>query len=67
WHAIPYNEIRTRYSELPTDKTLIIICDAGTRSYEIQIFLDSVDLSNTLVLGGGFNCISRMGVDWWPK
>jgi NADPH-dependent 2,4-dienoyl-CoA reductase/sulfur reductase-like enzyme/rhodanese-related sulfurtransferase len=67
WHAIPYNEIRTRYSELPTDKTLIIICDAGTRSYEIQIFLDSVGLSNTLVLGGGFNCISRMGVDWWPK
>lgn len=67
WHAIPYNEIRKRSSEIPKDKTLIIICDAGTRSYEIQVFLDSIGLSNTLVLGGGFNCISRMGVDWWPK
>ena len=67
WHAVPYNEIRKRHNELPKDKTLIIICDAGTRSYEIQVFLDSVGLTNTLVLGGGFNCISRMGVDWWPK
>ena len=31
---------------------LIIICDAGTRSSEIQVFLDSVGLSNNLVLGG---------------
>jgi NADPH-dependent 2,4-dienoyl-CoA reductase/sulfur reductase-like enzyme/rhodanese-related sulfurtransferase len=67
WHAIPYNEIRNRYSEIPKDKTLIIICDAGTRSFEIQVFLDSVGLSDTLVLGGGFNCITRMGVEWWPK
>jgi len=67
WHAIPYNEIRNRYSELPKDKTLIIICDAGTRSYEIQVFLNSVGLSDTLDLGGGFNCITRMGVEWWPK
>jgi rhodanese-related sulfurtransferase len=49
------------------DKTLIIICDAGTRSYEIQVFLGSIGRRNTLVLGGGFNVISRLGVDWWPK
>jgi NADPH-dependent 2,4-dienoyl-CoA reductase/sulfur reductase-like enzyme/rhodanese-related sulfurtransferase len=66
WLAIPYNEIRNRYKELPDNKTLIIICDAGTRSYEIQCFLDSIDLKNNLVLGGGFNFIRRLGVDWWP-
>ena len=66
WLPLPYNEIRARYQELPKDKTLTIICDAGTRSYEIQIFLDSVGLKNTLVLVGGFNLIRRMEPEWWP-
>jgi len=65
WIAIPYIEIRDRFQELPKAKTMIIICDAGTRSYEIQCFLDSQGY-NSLVLGGGFNCIRRIGVDWWP-
>ncbi len=67
WIAISYNEIRRRYKELPTGKKLIILCDAGTRSFEIQSFLDSVDLNNSLVLGGGFNMIRKIGVDWYPK
>ncbi|MFU8819382.1 MAG: FAD-dependent oxidoreductase [Desulfurivibrio sp.] len=64
WLSIPYVEIRERYRELPADRTLLIICDAGTRSSEIQIFLDSVGLKQNLVLGGGFNVIRRIGVDW---
>jgi rhodanese-related sulfurtransferase len=67
WKAIPYVDIRTRYAELPDDKTLVIICDAGTRSSEIQVFLDSVGRRNNLVLGGGFNAIRRIGTDWWPS
>ncbi len=67
WLAMPYNEVRKRAAELPTDKTLIIICDAGTRSYEVQVFLDSIGRTTSLVLGGGFNVISRLGVAWWPK
>jgi NADPH-dependent 2,4-dienoyl-CoA reductase/sulfur reductase-like enzyme/rhodanese-related sulfurtransferase len=66
WKAIPYIDVRARYAELPDDKTLVIICDAGTRSSEVQIFLDSVGLPNNLVLGGGFNAIRRIGPDWWP-
>jgi NADPH-dependent 2,4-dienoyl-CoA reductase/sulfur reductase-like enzyme/rhodanese-related sulfurtransferase len=66
WLAIPYNEVRARYKELPQDKKLIILCDAGTRSFEIQTFLESVDYQNTLVVSGGFNMIRRMGVDWYP-
>ena len=67
WVAIPYNEIRKRYNELPDDKTLIILCDAGTRSYEVQVFLDHVGITNSLVLSGGFNVIRRIGVDWLPS
>jgi len=67
WVAIPYNEIRKRYNELSKDKTLIILCDAGTRSYEVQVFLDHVGITNSLVLSGGFNVIRRIGVDWLPS
>ncbi len=67
WLAIPYNEIRKRFTELPTDKTLIILCDAGTRSFEIQSFLDSEGRRNSFVLGGGFNMLRRIGVDWYPS
>ena len=67
WQAVPYVEVRRRAAEITCDQTLIIICDAGTRSYETQCFLDSLGKSNTLVLGGGFNLVRRMAVSWWPK
>jgi rhodanese-related sulfurtransferase len=66
WLAIPYAEIRARHREIPADRTPIIICDAGTRSYEAQCVLNSQG-RRSLVLGGGFNCIRRIGVDWWPS
>ena len=64
WLAIPYNEIRGRYTELPDDKTMIILCDAGTRSFEVQVFLDHIGSHSSLVLSGGFNVINRIGADW---
>jgi rhodanese-related sulfurtransferase len=67
WKAIPYVNIRPKYKELPENKMLIIICDAGTRSSEIQVFLDSLGYRNNLVLSGGFNAIRRIGADWWPS
>jgi rhodanese-related sulfurtransferase len=67
WLAIPYNEVRARYQELPANKTMIVLCDAGTRSFEIQSFLTSVGLPDSLVLSGGFNVVRRIGVDWYPE
>jgi NADPH-dependent 2,4-dienoyl-CoA reductase/sulfur reductase-like enzyme/rhodanese-related sulfurtransferase len=64
WLALPYHEVRTRHEEIPADKTLIILCDAGTRSYEIQVVLDHLGKRNSFVLSGGFNVIRRMGADW---
>ncbi len=66
WLAIPYIEIRNRYREIPTDRKMIIICDAGTRSFETQCVLDHQGLKS-LVLGGGFNCVRRIGAAWWPS
>ena len=64
WLAIPYNEMRQRHQEVPAGKTMIILCDAGTRSYEVQVVLDAVGKNNSLVLSGGFNVLRRIGVDW---
>lgn len=66
WLSLPDDQLRERYKELPRDKTLVIFCNAGSRSYEIQIFLDSVGYTNNIVLCGGFNVIKRIGADWLP-
>jgi NADPH-dependent 2,4-dienoyl-CoA reductase/sulfur reductase-like enzyme/rhodanese-related sulfurtransferase len=66
WVSLPYDEVRDRYRELPKDKELIIFCNAGSRSFEIQVFLDHVGITNNIVLPGGFNVIRRMGADWLP-
>ncbi len=66
WIGIPDDQIRKRYEELPRDKNLIIFCNAGSRSYEVQVFLDSVGITNNTVLSGGFNVIKRIGADWMP-
>ena len=66
WRSLPYDQVRDRYSELPTDKKLIVFCNAGSRSFETQIFLDSVGVHDCTVLPGGFNIIKRMGADWLP-
>lgn len=67
WNSLPYDQVRDRYLELPTDKKFIVFCNAGSRSFEIQVFLDSVGLTNNKVLPGGFNVIKRMGADWLPE
>ncbi len=67
WLSLPYDEIRRRYAELPTDKKMIIICNAGSRSYEVQRFLDYHGLDNNTVLAGGINVVRRMNVDWLPQ
>jgi NADPH-dependent 2,4-dienoyl-CoA reductase/sulfur reductase-like enzyme len=67
WVALEYGQVRARYQELPPDKIYILICNSGTRTYEIQVFLDHVGKNKSMVLCGGLNVISRLGVDWWLK
>ena len=67
WIALVYDKVRKNYKKLPKDRTWIIICDAGTRSYEIQVFFRSVGIDKTLVLAGGLNVIRKLGARWWPE
>lgn len=66
WLSLPYDEVRDRYSELPADKMMVVFCNAGSRSFEIQVFLDHVGLKNNTVLPGGFNVVRRIGAEWLP-
>ncbi len=66
WLSLPYDEVRDRFAELPRDKTMVIICNAGSRSYEVQRFLDHNGYTNNTVLAGGINVVKRMNVDWLP-
>ncbi|MBU2646584.1 FAD-dependent oxidoreductase [bacterium] len=64
WLPLPYPEVRARYQELPRDRELILVCGAGTRSYEVQVFLDSVGYTRNLVLGGSLMALRPMGIEW---
>ena len=66
WLSMHDRIIREKYGDLPTDKTLIIFCNGGSRSYEVQVFLDSVGLKNNMIVCGGYNVIQRMGASWLP-
>lgn len=66
WISLPYDEVRDRYAELPKDKEMVIFCNAGSRSFEMQVFLDHMGFTNTVVVPGGFNVLRRMGADWLP-
>ncbi|RKX62613.1 MAG: pyridine nucleotide-disulfide oxidoreductase [Thermodesulfobacteriota bacterium] len=67
WRHMPYDKFRDEHEQLPKDKMLILICNAGAKAYEVQCFLDSVNIKNTVVLPGGLNVIRNLGVDWWPS
>lgn len=64
WIPLPYPEMRARYKELPADRELILVCGAGTRSYEVQSFLDSVGITRSLVLEGSLMALRPMGIQW---
>ncbi len=66
WISLPYDQVRTRYKELPADKQLVIFCNAGSRSFEVQVFLDQCGMKNSVVVPGGFNLFRRMGASWLP-
>ena len=67
WIPMEYGQVRARFNTLPINKTLLLLCNAGPRSYEVQVFLDHHRKWDSMVLCGGLNVISRLGVDWLIK
>ena len=53
WLNIPQPELRKRINEIPQGEPFFLFCDTGARSYEAQVFLTSVGITNTLQVQGG--------------
>jgi NADPH-dependent 2,4-dienoyl-CoA reductase/sulfur reductase-like enzyme/rhodanese-related sulfurtransferase len=51
---IPVDELRSRLSELPKDKTIYIYCEAGLRGYLAQRTLRQSGYDNVFNLSGGY-------------
>ena len=60
---VPQHELRRRTSEVPRDKTLVLVCNTGVRSFEAQIVLSDASVPNTLNLQGGMTAVRKWGLD----
>jgi NADPH-dependent 2,4-dienoyl-CoA reductase/sulfur reductase-like enzyme/rhodanese-related sulfurtransferase len=63
WKSVPQDELRTRMEEVPRDKKLVLICNTGVRSYEAQVILDKLGITDTCNLQGGVACLRKWGLD----
>ncbi|MCK9295139.1 MAG: FAD-dependent oxidoreductase [Desulfobulbaceae bacterium] len=61
WLNIPNNELRQRLDELPADREIVLVCNAGSRSYDAMCMLQSSS-KNTVNLQGGIGGLKRVGI-----
>lgn len=57
---IPIDEIPTRYSEIPRDKTVGVFCSAGTRSTIVYFYLRSLGYENVWIAPSNYNALTDM-------
>lgn len=63
WHNVPQGKTYDRLNEIPRDKTIVLICNTGARSYEAQIMLHEKGLDNVVNLHGGMATLKKWGGD----
>ena len=63
WKNIPQGQIRQRLGEIPKDRKIVLLCNAGNRSYESQIALRQAGFTDPVNLQGGMGFIKQTGFD----
>lgn len=61
WHNIPQDEIKNRLDEIPKDKTVVLMCNTGLRSFETQMDLIKAGFKNSKSVMGGLASVSKLG------
>ena len=61
---IPMHELQSRVEELDPDRPTIVMCHHGMRSYQVALFLQSLDFPEVANLAGG---IERWSVEVDPS
>jgi len=62
WHSIPQGKILERLDEIPRDKTVVLVCNTGGRSYEAQIMLEEQGITDVINLHGGMAALHQWGM-----
>ena len=61
WKSIPQDELQRRCAEVPKEKTLVLMCNTGVRSYEAQLNLREMGITDTYNLQGGIATLKKWG------
>ena len=62
WVNIPQETLSRRFEEVPRDKRLLVVCNAGGRSYEALRQLETAGLCNAVNLQGGIAALKKSGL-----
>ncbi|MEJ2091873.1 MAG: FAD-dependent oxidoreductase [Syntrophobacterales bacterium] len=62
WRNLPQETLKHRFNEVPRDQRLILICNAGMRSYEALRQLQTHGFDNAVGLQGGVAALKKSGM-----
>jgi rhodanese-related sulfurtransferase len=62
WLNIPQETLKQRFASVPRDKRLILVCNAGMRSYEALRQLQTQGFENAVGLQGGIAALKKAGL-----
>jgi NADPH-dependent 2,4-dienoyl-CoA reductase/sulfur reductase-like enzyme/rhodanese-related sulfurtransferase len=63
WINIPQDELRKRVAEIPGDKDLVLLCNTGVRSFEAQLNLTEMGMTEPVSVQGGMVTLNKCGLD----
>jgi NADPH-dependent 2,4-dienoyl-CoA reductase/sulfur reductase-like enzyme/rhodanese-related sulfurtransferase len=63
WHNIPQGQLRHRLAEVPRDKSIILMCNTGARSYEALVTLAHMGFKQVVSVEGGMAAVQAAGID----
>lgn len=62
WNHIPQGELAARIDEVPKDRTIVLVCNTGARSYEAQVLLKHAGHHSVVNVDGGMAAIRQRGI-----
>ncbi|MCF8024293.1 MAG: FAD-dependent oxidoreductase [Desulfobacteraceae bacterium] len=62
WKSIPHEQLHARINEVPRDKTLVLVCNTGVRSYEAQVNLAAHGITDAVSVGTGIAGMKECGM-----
>ncbi len=62
WHNIPQGKVLENIDKFPKDKTIVLLCNTGSRSYEAQIMLRKHGITDVVNIYGGMVALKQWGI-----